>query len=66
MYHALGASGYRLIIFMCTSGFSCVLALHCRIICSRLFSHVYTTSDAMAAKERPYDMAKVVLMKRGE
>lgn len=53
MYHHDGASGYLLIILICTSAFSRVLDRHCLMMCSPWCRYVYTSSDAMAAKERP-------------
>lgn len=61
MYHQVGASLYRRISFMWISGFSVVLLCHCRQMVRPWCRYVYTTSEAMAAKDRPYEMANVVL-----
>lgn len=62
MYHHVGASLYLRISLMWMSGFSVVLLRYCFQICLRLCRYVYTTSEEMAAKDSPYDMANVVLL----
>ena len=61
MYHHVGASLYRRMSFMWISGFSVVLLLYWRQMVLPWWRYVYTTRDEMAAKERPYEMANVVL-----
>ena len=61
MYHHVGASLYFFMSFMRISGFSVVLLWYCFQICLRLCRYVYTIRDEIAAKDSPYDMAKVVL-----
>jgi hypothetical protein len=47
---------------MWISGFSVVLLLYCRQMVLPWCRYVYTTSEEIAAKDRPYDMANVVLL----
>lgn len=61
MYHQVGASLYFCMSLMCTSGFSDVLFRYCCQMLRLWCRYVYTTREAMAANDRPYDIAKVVL-----
>lgn len=62
MYHQVGASLYRRISFMWMSGFSWVLLLYCLQMVFPWCRYVYTMREAMEAKDKPYAMAKVVLL----
>jgi len=62
MYHHVGASLYFRISFMWISGFSLVLFRYCLHIICPWWRYVYTTRDDIAANDKPYDMAKVVLI----
>lgn len=62
MYHHVGASLYRLISFMWISGFSVVLLLYWRQMVLPWCRYVYTMSEEIAAKDRPYASANVVLL----
>ena len=61
IYHHVGASLYFRISFMWISGFSLVLFRYCLQIICPWWRYVYTTREDIAANDKPYDMAKVVL-----